>query len=541
MNPPARALRPISVVGADLGFGASELIPYGPGIAKLPIGSDAAPRARRGRLVLVSAITPSEHGEGKTVTTIGLGLSLHGPDRTAVACLRQPSLGPVFGVKGGATGGGRATVEPSARINLGFTGDLRAIADAQNLFAAMIDNHLHSGNELGLDPEAIELPRTMDMGDRALRSIRVGAGKTIGPERRDRFVIAAASEVASVHQIHRDPADLRARLAKILAGRRSDGAPVRSSDLRAEGAMAALLADAIRPNLVQTCEGTPALVHAGPFANLGTGTASVPSIRTALARADYAIVEAGFATELGAEKFVDVVGPVGGFAPDAAVLVATVAGVKHQGGGTDLAALERGFPNLDRHIANLATLGIRAVVSLNLHPDDRPEEIAAVREHVDGQGVPFATSTVFRDGAAGGQELAARVVEAVERGSAPRPTSPPNTPWRERIERIATSLYGADGVQLAPAAELEAERLASVGLDRAPVVMAKTPVSLSDDPKRLGAPTGFTVTVSHLRAWGGVGAVVAELGPVLAMPGLPVRPQAEKIRLTDAGEVAGLG
>ncbi|HTT34669.1 MAG TPA: formate--tetrahydrofolate ligase [Thermoplasmata archaeon] len=540
-------MRPIVSVAADLGLAESDLVPYGRDVAKVELAAVAAASSRRrGKVLLVTAMTPSEHGEGKTVTAIGLAMALERAGHRAVPCLRQPSLGPVFGVKGGATGGGLATVEPSNRINLGFTGDLRAVADAQNLLAAIVDNHLHHGNRAGLDPAGIEVPRTLDLDDRALRHVRVGAGPKIGPERADRFVIAAASETASIHQLATGPEDLEQRLDRLLVGHRPDGGIVTARALGASGAMAALLGDAIRPNLVQTREGTPALVHAGPFANLGTGTASVVSIRLALGRADFAVVEAGFAADLGAEKFVDLVGPVGGFLPDAAVLVATIVGLRHHGGVAagpthpDADAVNRGLANLDHHIGILRALGVRTVVALNRHPSDSDPEIAIVLDHLAEADVPLAVSTTFLEGSAGAAELAARVVEAVQKGSTPRPITGPGTGWRSRLETIAQRVYGAAEVRFTPEAEADAAGIEAAGLSTAPVLMAKTPLSITDDPRRLGAPTGFPVTVTRLRRWAGAGFVVAELGPILTMPGLPEHPHAERIRLSARGEVEGV-
>jgi formate--tetrahydrofolate ligase len=541
-------MRSIVEVGADLGMAPDQLLPYGRGVAKVDLGPEAPPNGSRsrGRLILVTAITPGSKGEGKTVTSIALGMALHREGVRAIPCLRQPSIGPVFGVKGGATGGGRASLEPADRINLGLTGDLHAVASAQNLLAAMVDNHLHHGNPLDLDPAAVEVPRTLDLGDRALRAVRVGAGPTVGPERADRFVIAAASESAAIHQLATGPEDLTARFERMLAGWTKAGRPVTARDLGASGAMAALLADARLPNLVQTSEGTPALVHAGPFANLGTGTASVVSIRLALARADFAIVEAGFAADLGAEKFIDLVGPVGGFHPDAAVLVATIEGLRHHGreagasAGDRVAEIGRGLGNLDRHRGILQELGVKAVVGLNRQPTDAASEIALVRRHVETTGGIFALSTAYADGAAGAAELAQLVAELAERGSTVSPTSPDGTPYRQRLETIARRIYRADAVQFHPTAEAATVMLESAGLGTAPVCVAKTPLSLTDDPRRLGAPTHFDVTVRNLRAWTGAGLALAELGSVLAMPGLPEHPNAERIHLNAAGRVQGL-
>jgi formate--tetrahydrofolate ligase len=539
-------MRPILDVGSELGIPAGELIPYGRGVAKVGrLNTSAGTEGKRpGRLILVSGITPGTKGEGKTVTTIALGMALHQRGVRAVPCLRQPSVGPVFGVKGGASGGGRATVEPSSRINLGLTGDLYAVAAAQNLLAAMVDNHLHHSNSLGLDPAAIEVPRTLDLGDRALRSVRVGAGPTIGPERPDRFVIAAASEVAAIHQLTSGPSDLADRLERMLAGWTRAGRPVTAKELGASGAMAALLSEALLPNLVQTSVGTPALVHAGPFANLGTGTASVRSIQLALATADFAIVEAGFASDLGAQKFVDIVGPVGGFQPDAAVLVATVDGLIHHASGSGasdpVGGIDVGLANLDRHLAILARLGLRSVVALNRRPSDDDVEILRVRRHVEATGTPFALSTAYADGAEGARALAEAVAEVACGGSTPTPTSPEGAPFRQRMETIGREIYRARDVRYLAGADAAVLRLEAAGLARSPVCVAKTPLSLSDDPRRLGAPIDFEVTVRTVRAWTGAGVALAELGSVLAVPGLPEHPNAERLRLTATGDVEGL-
>lgn len=539
-------MRSIGEVAASLGLSEREFVPYGPGAAKIALSPDGTVPlgGRRGKLVLVSAITPTSNGEGKTVTTIGLGMALTRRGHAAVACLRQPSLGPVFGLKGGATGGGRATVEPAARINLGFTGDLYAVASAQGLLASMIDNHLHSGNGLGFDPARIELPRTVDLDDRALRQVRVGLGASSGPERPDRFVITAASETAAIQTLAHGYRDLKERLGRILVGWDRTGRPLRARDLRAEGSMAAILRPAMEPNLVGTSEDTPALIHAGPFANLGPGTTSVASVRFALAHSDFAAVEAGFATELGAEKFVDLVSPVGGFLPDAAVLVATVPGLRYHGGAdgrtADAAAVERGLANLGRHVGNLRRFGLEVVVALNRHPGDEPAEEALVRTYCAEHGAAFAVSTVFTDGSPGGIELAERVEEAVVRGRPARPILAPSDPLRAQLATLVRELYGGRNVLPAAEAERDLEGLLPLGLDPGPLCVAKTQTSLSDDPKVRGAPTGFDVRVRRFYPFAGAGFTVAALGSILTMPGLPAHPAAEQITLRDDGTIAGL-
>jgi formate--tetrahydrofolate ligase len=491
-------------------------------------------------------MTPSAHGEGKTITSIGLAMALERRGHRAIPCLRQPSLGPVFGIKGGATGGGRATVEPSDEINLGFTGDLYAVASAQNLLCAMVDNHLHHGNALGLDPGRIAVPRTIDMNDRALRRLRVGVDASIGPERADRFVIAAASETATIHVLASGFADLGKRLGAMIVGWDRTGAPVRARQLGADGAMASILRWAMAPNLVVTSEGTPALVHGGPFANLGVGTASTLSIRLALARAEYAIVEAGFATDLGAEKFVDLVAPTAGFRVDAIVLVGTVAGIRYQGGdpqptsGTNRAALSAGFANLDFHVESLRRLRVSPVVALNRHPTDDAQELAAVRDHLEGMGCAVTVTDVFRQGSAGAVELA-ELVHAEARARRPARSGPVGSAEPPaRLDRIARSFYGAAGAQLGPEATAALGGLAMAGLDRARVCVAKTPLSLGDDPAIRGGPSGRPVSVRSLEPWGGAGIVLARLGSVVSMPGLPEHPAAERISLGARGQVRGV-
>ena len=542
-------MRHITDVAHALGLAPNSVVPYGPGVAKIPSPVVRAHSEHpRGKLVLVTAMTPTSQGEGKTVTAIGTAMALAREGVRAIPVLRQPSLGPVFGAKGGATGGGKATVEPSAEINLGLTGDLYAVATAQNLLASLIDNHLHHGNALGLDPERIFLPRTIDLDDRALRGVRVGiGGKGTAPERADRFVIAAASEVAAIHCLSLDPEDLQRRLGAMTVGISKDGRPVTAADLGGGGAMAAVLRHAIEPNLVQTCEGTPALVHAGPFANLGPGTASVSSIRLALSLSDYVMVEAGFASDLGGEKFVDLVGPVGGFSPVTAILVATVSALRHHARsspdeplakGPDV--VRRGLPNLSRHVANLKALGLEPVIAINLHPDDQPAELEVLESFCQSEGLKYARSTVYSSGSAGASSLARLVREAADHGHPARPVVGPTYSIPKKIETVAKTFYGAAGVSMLPAATSDLELLGKVGLELGPLCMAKTPLSLSDDAKKLGAPTGFTVSVHRLDAWTGAGFAVAHLGQILAMPGLPEHPAAGHISVNPHGEVTGL-
>jgi formate--tetrahydrofolate ligase len=543
------AMRHITDVAHALGLAPNSVVLYGPGVAKIPTPVVRAHSERpRGKLVLVTAMTPTSAGEGKTVTAIGTAMALAREGLRAIPVLRQPSLGPVFGAKGGATGGGKATVEPSAEINLGLTGDLYAVATAQNLLASLVDNHLHHGNSLGIDPERISLPRTIDLDDRALRGVRVGTGgKGTAPERADRFVIAAASEVAAIQCLSRDPEDLQRRLGAMTIGFTQAGKAVTASDLGGGGAMAAIMRHAIEPNLVQTCEGTPALVHAGPFANLGPGTASVSAIRLALSLSDYVMVEAGFASDLGAEKFVDLVGPVGGFSPVAAILVATVAALRHHARespdepiakGPEV--VRRGLGNLAQHVANLKAVGLDPVIAINIHPDDQPAELDVLEAFCQSEGLRYARSTVYSSGSAGASNLARVVREAADHGHPARPVVSPAHSLTKKMETVAKTFYGAAGISLLPRATADLELLAKVGLDPGPLCMAKTQLSLSDDARKLGAPTGFTVSVHRLDAWTGAGFAVAHLGQILAMPGLPEHPAAVHISVNAQGEVTGL-
>lgn len=542
-------MKPLGDVAASLGLAPEEIVPYGPGVAKVPL---SVVRARTGppraKLILVTSMTPTSHGEGKTVTAIGTAMALARQGFRALPVLRQPSFGPVFGAKGGATGGGHATVEPSVEINLGLTGDLYAVASAQNLLASMIDNHLHHGNALGIDPGRITLPRTIDLDDRALRHLRVGlGGKGSGPERDDGFVIAAASEVAAIHQLSRDMDDLTHRLNRMLVGFSKTGAPLRAADLSAGGAMAAILRHAMEPNLVQTSEGTPAFVHAGPFANLGPGTASITSIRLSLSLADYVLVEAGFASELGAEKFVDLVGPIGGFQPVAAIVVATVDALRHHARAssseppvTGPDAVRRGLANLDRHLANVHALGLEPVVAINQHPKDTPEELAVLEEHLTSGGVTWARSTVYAEGGAGAETLANEVRTVAVQGRTSRPIFAPDLPVLEKLRAIARTLYGARDVLVRPEAEKQFADLEAVGLARGPLCVAKTPLSISDDSHRLGTPRDYTVSVHGWHPWTGAGFALASMGEILAMPGLPEDPAARHIAVDPHGAVTGL-
>jgi formate--tetrahydrofolate ligase len=543
-------VRAIAEVASSLGLGPDETHPAGPSVVKVPVSTvrSRVGRGRRGKLVLVTGMTPTKHGEGKTVTAIGLADGFAKLGRTAVACLRQPSLGPVFGVKGGATGGGKATVEPSGEINLGFTGDIHSVAAAHNLLSALIDNHLFHGNPLEIDPARIGWPRTLDMEDRALRHVMVGKG----PDPRfiahdSAFLITAASEIMVILALARDYADLKERLGRVLVGYTRGGTPLRASDFKAAGAMTALLRDALEPNLVQTVEGAPALVHAGPFGNLAHGTCSRLSIELALSTAEFAVVEAGFATELGAEKFVDIVTPTLGVDVEAAVIVATQRSLRFQGGASDAEslqphrdALERGLANLGQHLANLDALGLAGTVALNRFPGDSAEEAELVRSYCQARGVDVVESRGFEQGGAGCVELARAVDRAVSLGRRSRPLYPDGTPLTQQVEAIATRLYGAKGVVEAPEAQEDRAHLEAIGELGGPVCMAKTPLSLSDDPHLLNRPEGFTITVHRYTRSAGAGFTVAYLGTIETMPGLPTRPAAEEIDVTPDGRIVGV-
>ncbi len=542
-------MRSLEELAAELGLGPEEIAPAGAGAGKVSVAAvrARANRPRRGKLVLVTAMTPTRHGEGKTVTTIGLADGLRRIGVHAIACLRQPSLGPVFGVKGGATGGGRATVEPATEINFGFTGDIHNVAAAHDLLAAVADNHVYHGNALGLDPARSLWGRTMDVEDRALRHVTIGEGIAKQTAYPSSFLITAASEVMAILALARDYRDLKERLDRILVGVTADGRPVRAKDLRAGGAMAALLRHALEPNLVQTAEGTPALIHAGPFGNIAHGTCSRLAIELALATADYAVVEAGFATELGAEKFVDIVTPTLGVDVDAAVLVVSQRGLRVQGGAADAdsgrpapAALREGLANLEQHLQNLAALGPPAVVALNRFPGDSAEEGEILREFCRRKNVEVVDARGFEQGGAGMTELAQAAMRAATLGRTSHPLCPSGTPPLRQAELIATRLYGADGLDESPDAKAGRERLEAIGETTGPVCMAKTPLSLSDDARRLNRPKGYRATVRRYTRSAGAGFTVVYLGAIETMPGLPAHPASDDIDITADGTITGL-
>ncbi len=502
-----------------------------------------------GKLVLVTAITPTPAGEGKTTTTVGLADGLRRIGRNAVLALREPSLGPVFGIKGGAAGGGYAQVVPMEDINLHFTGDFHAIGAANNLLAAMLDNHIQQGNALGIDVKRITWRRCVDMNDRQLRSIVDGlGGRMQGVPREDGFDITVASEVMAVLCLASDIPDLKARLGRIVVGYTYDDAPVTAADLKAAGAMAALLKDALKPNLVQTLEHTPALIHGGPFANIAHGCNSVTATRMALKLGDYAITEAGFGADLGAEKFLDIKCRMAGLKPDAVVVVATVRALKHHGGAAraelgreDLAALERGLPNLLQHVDNIKNVfGLPCVVAINAFPTDTAAELKLIEEKCRELGVSVALSEVWAKGGAGGTALAEEVVRLCEQPSDFRYSYALGGSIEEKLETICRRIYHADGVVLTPAAQKQARRLTELGFGELPICMAKTQYSFSDDPSLLGAPRGFTVTVRNLKVSAGAGFLVALTGDIMTMPGLPKVPAAERIDVDENGRISGL-
>lgn len=502
-----------------------------------------------GKLILVTAINPTPAGEGKTTTSVGLGQAFGALGKKAVIALREPSLGPCFGIKGGAAGGGYAQVVPMEDLNLHFTGDFHAITSANNLLAALLDNHIQQGNELGIDPRQVVWKRCLDMNDRVLRNVVVGLGaKTDGVVREDHFVITVASEIMAILCLASNMADLKERLGRIIVAYNYQGNPVTASDLNAVGAMAALLKDAMKPNLIQTLEHTPALVHGGPFANIAHGCNSIRATKAAMKMADYVITEAGFGADLGAEKFFDIKCRIAGLKPDAVVLVATVRALKYNGGvakadlsNENLEALQAGIVNLEKHIENLHKYGVPIVVTLNSFVTDTEAEIEYVRQFCRDRDCEFAISEVWEKGGAGGVELAHKVLETLEKKESRfKVLYEDNLPLKEKIETIASEIYGADGVTYAPAAEKQLEKLEKLGFGSMPVCMAKTQYSLSDDPVLLGRPTGFMMNVREVYVSAGAGFVVVLTGAVMTMPGLPGKPAAYGINVNEDGVITGL-
>lgn len=543
-------LLPIREVAGQLGIEEKDLEYYGKYKAKLSDGLwEEVKENKDGKLVLVTAINPTPAGEGKTTTTVGLGEAMGKLGKKAAIALREPSLGPCFGIKGGAAGGGYAQVVPMEDLNLHFTGDFHAITSANNLLAAMLDNHIKQGNALNIDTNHIVWKRCVDMNDRVLRNIVVGLGREAdGVVREDHFIISVASEIMAILCLAENMKDLKERLSKIITAYDFEGRPVTAGQLNATGAMAALLKDAIKPNLIQTVENTPAFVHGGPFANIAHGCNSVRATKTALKLADYVITEAGFGADLGAEKFLDIKCRIGGLKPDAIVLVATVRALKYNGGvakeelnAENLEALEKGIVNLEKHIENVAKYKVPCVVTLNRFVSDSDAELAFVKEFCESRGCEFALSEVWEKGGEGGIELANKVLSALEqKESRFEPLYDTSLSIKEKIETIAKEIYGAAEVVYAPAAGQEIARLEKLGYGNTPVCMAKNQYSLSDDPKRLGRPTDFTVTIREVYVSAGAGFVVAITGTVMTMPGLPLHPAAERIDVDDTGKITGL-
>ncbi len=536
----AKALRAIGEIAKQLEIPEEFFEPIGKFGGKIrPELAQQRGFARRGKMILVTATTPTASGEGKTVTSIGLTQALARIGKRVVITSREPSLGPVFGVKGGAAGGGASTIEPAAKINLHFHGDFHAIAAAHNLLAALIDAHVFHGNELNLDPERITWPRTLDMNDRALRRIEVElGGKREGANRKTGFVITAASEVMAIVALAKDRTDLRARLGRILIGVSKTGKPVFAKGLKATGGMMALLNEALEPNLVQTAEGTPAMVHAGPFGNIAHGTSSIISQDLGLRLADYVVNEAGFAADLGAEKYMDIVSRVAGISPSVAVLVTTVQSLRNQGGGD----LEQGLPNLGQHLKILQAFGLPVVVAINRFPSDTDADLQRLADFCRAAGETSALHTAFRDGGAGAEELARKVVETIERNSnaSVKPIYELKDSFEQKIATVATRIYGASGVKLSDKAKAKLKDFTDWGFGELPICVAKTQYSLSDNPKLMGAPKGWELQVTDATLSSGAGFVVVVAGNMMLMPGLPKESRALEIDVDADGQITGV-
>jgi len=543
-------LYPIEDVAATIGLSRDELELYGKYKAK--IDDEYLNRIEAnvdGKLILVTAINPTPAGEGKTTTTVGLGQAFAKLNKKAIVALREPSLGPCFGIKGGAAGGGMAQVVPMEDLNLHFTGDFHAITSANNLLAALIDNHIQQGNELRIDSRQIIWKRCLDMNDRALRNIVIGLGsKMDGFVREDHFVITVASEIMAILCLAKDIQDLKDRLSRIIVAYNLDGAPVTAGELQAVGAMAALLKDALKPNIIQTLEHTPAIVHGGPFANIAHGCNSVRATRAALKIADYTITEAGFGADLGAEKFFDIKCRMAGLKPDAVVLVATIRALKYNGGiakdnlkEPNVEALKRGIVNLEKHIENLQQFGVPVVVTLNSFITDSAEETAFVKEFCESRGAEFELSEVWEKGGEGGVALAKKIIETIDtKESNFKPIYDLDLSIADKIKAIATKIYGADDVVFDGKAVKEMKKLSDLGFNNIPVCMAKTQYSLSDDPSKLGRPENFTITVRDMYVSAGAGFIVVLTGDIMTMPGLPKKPAAYSIDVNEDGQITGL-
>ncbi len=540
---------PITKIAEKMGLDADLIEPYGKYKAKLPKELfEKVKDNEDGKLILVTAINPTPAGEGKTTTSIGLGQAMHKIGKNAVLALREPSLGPVFGVKGGAAGGGYAQVVPMEDINLHFTGDMHAITSANNLLCAAIDNHLQQGNELGIDQRRILFKRCLDINDRALRFVNVGlGGKVNGIPREDGFIITVASEIMAILCLADDIFDLKYRLGNILVAYKYDNSPVYARDIGVHGAMAVLLKDAINPNLVQTLENTPAIIHGGPFANIAHGCNSVRATKYAIKLGDYCITEAGFGSDLGAEKFLDIKCRFAGLKPDCIVLVATVRALKYNGGikkenlsEENVEALRKGIVNLEKHIENMLSYGVPLVVAINRFHTDSEEELSIIEDCCKKHGCDFALSEVFAKGGEGGIELAEKVIAACEKENNFHFLYDEKKPLKEKIETIAKNIYGADGVVYTANAEKNLAEIARLGFEEIPVCVAKTPLSLTDDPTKLGRPENFTITVKEVKLSAGAGFAVVLTGDIMTMPGLPKKPAAMIIDIDENGNTVGL-
>lgn len=545
----ATKMEPIVKVAAKLGLTEDDLELYGKYKTKVSLELWNKIKDRKnGKLILVTAITPTPAGEGKTTTSVGLAQAMALLDKKVCLALREPSLGPVFGIKGGAAGGGYSQVVPMEDINVHFTGDFHAITSAHNLLSAMLDNSLQQGNPLGIDPRKITWKRVLDMNDRALRNIVVGlGGKTDGVPRQDGFDITVASEIMAILCLSKDIDDLKERLANIIVAQTYDDKPVTARDLEAHGAMAMLLKDAIKPNLVQTLEHVPAFIHGGPFANIAHGCNSVTATKYGLKLADYLITEAGFAADLGAEKFLDIKCRVAGLAPDAIVIVATIRALKMHGGmakadlaKVDMAALEAGIPNLEKHVENMQSYGVPVVVAVNAFPTDTKEELEFITKRLATIGVPVVESDIWAEGGKGGIELANAVLEACEKPSNFHVLYDEQLSPKQKILQIAQKIYGADDVVYTDKAEKDLKRIHDLGKDNLLICMAKTQASISDDPTKIGRPTNFKVTVREVRLSAGAGFIIPVTGTIMTMPGLPKRPAACNIDVDNSGKVSGL-
>ncbi len=545
----AAQMKPIVQVAAEMGLTEDDLELYGKYKAKVALPAwERLKTQADGKLILVTAINPTPAGEGKTTTTVGLGDALRKMGKKVAIALREPSLGPCFGLKGGAAGGGYAQVVPMEDINLHFTGDFHAITSAHNLLAAMLDNHIHQGNDLGIDPRRITWRRVMDLNERALRNIVCGlGGKINGVPRESGFDITVASEMMAILCLAGDLEDMKERIGRIIVAYTYDNRPVTANDLKATGALTLLFKDAIKPNLVQTLENTPAFVHGGPFANIAHGCNSVMATKFALKMADVCVTEAGFGADLGAEKFLNIKCRFAGLRPAAVVIVATVRALKMHGGvpktelvGENMTALGAGLANLEKHIENIQKFGLPAVVAINAFPTDTAAELEFVRERCNTLGAEVALSEVWAKGGEGGRELAEKVLAACEKKNTFQQLYDVNAPIKEKIAVIAKQVYGATDVAYTPAVEKTIAELTALGFDKTPICMAKTQYSLSDDASKLGRPQGFTVTVKELRVAAGAGFLVALTGEIMTMPGLPKRPAAEKMDIDNSGKIIGL-